>query len=81
MTEEYWEWICVVVQECLEILPVLDDLPDEVLGVDSEHVPLVSQLDGGDSAVQRNEPVAVPTVTRPVQLQKNFRINHKRDSK
>ena len=68
LTEEYWERIGVVVQECLEIFPVLNHLPHQVLRVDIEKIFLVALLDCGHSPLQRNEPMAVPPVTRATQL-------------
>ena len=68
MTENYWERIGDVVQEGLEIFPVLNHLPDQVLRVDVEQIVLVALLNGGQGPLQRNEPMAVPLVSRASQL-------------
>ena len=68
LTEEYRERIRVVVHECLEIFPVLNHLPHQVFRVDSEQISLVALLDCGHRPLQRNEPMAMPAVTRAGQL-------------
>ena len=52
----------VVVQEGLEILPVLDHLLDEVLGIDGEETFTVALPDQCHGLVEGHEPVAAPLV-------------------